>query len=80
MINTMKNAKPETIAARLAELLTSLQGDVFLEVLLAILKHIILHTSNANSPIATDNTSPRINDDVSIHVLTIYLQNISLIP
>ncbi len=54
----MKNANPDTIAARLAELLTSLQGDVFLEVLLAMLKHSILVTNRLNSPIAIDNTSP----------------------
>ena len=55
---TMKNAKAETIAARLAELLTSLHGDVFLEVLLAMLKHNILVTSNENSPTAIDKTRP----------------------
>ncbi len=55
----MKNAKPETIAARLAELLTSLQEDVFLEVLFAMLKHNIQVTSNENSLIAILRTSPR---------------------
>ena len=54
----MKNAKPETIAARLAELLTSLQGDVFLEVLFAMLKHNILVTRSENSPIAILKTKP----------------------
>lgn len=54
----MKNAKPVTIAARLAELLTSLHGDVFLEVLLAMLKQIILATSNENSATAILRTKP----------------------
>ena len=54
----MKNAKPVTIAARLAELLTSLHRDVFLEVLLAMLKQIILATSNENSATAILKTNP----------------------
>jgi hypothetical protein len=57
----MKNAKPVTIAARLAELLTSLHGDVFLEVLLAILKQIILATNNENSATAILKINPMIN-------------------
>ena len=56
----MKNAKPDTIAARLAELLTSLHGEVFLEVLLAMLKHSILVTNRLNSPIAMLRINPRI--------------------
>ena len=54
----MKNANPETIAARLAALLTSLHGDVALEVLLAILKHSIVVTSRENSATAIDKISP----------------------
>jgi len=54
----MKNANPETIAARLAELLTSLHGEVFLEVLLAMLKHSILVTNRLNSLRAIESTSP----------------------
>jgi len=54
----MKNARAETMAARLAELLTSLHGDDFLEVLFAMLKHSILVTSRLSSATLIDSTSP----------------------
>ena len=60
----MKNAKAEITAANIAELLTSRQGDVFLEVLLAMLKHRILVMSKLISPMAILSTKPVINIDV----------------
>ena len=74
----MKNAKPATMAARLAELLTSLHGDVFLEVLLAMLKHNIHVTNRLNSAKQILRTKPIINI-ARQYTLNIILQNNSLI-